>query len=97
LHKLVHGQQEIILILRLHLKVYILHLQNNKILIRVGADPDQEIFCRVAADDEPVFKYIAEYLGIEKPAIKFHNQKTGQMLHLHIDNFAARPERDNSI
>jgi hypothetical protein len=66
-------------------------------LIRAGADPNQEIFLRAAADDEPVFKYIAEYLGIENPAIKFHNQKTGQMLHLHIDNFAARPERDNSF
>jgi len=66
-------------------------------LINAGADPNQEVFCRVAADDEPLFKYIAEYLGIENPAIKFHNQKTGQMLHLHIDNFAARPERDNSF
>jgi hypothetical protein len=66
-------------------------------LIRAGANPDQEVFSRAAADDEPVFKYIAEYLGIEKPAIKFHNQTTGQMLHLHIDNFAARPERDNSF
>ena len=66
-------------------------------LIRAGADPKQEIFNRAAADDIPLFKEIANTLGVEDPMIKFHNQTTGQMLHLHIDNFAARPERENSF
>lgn len=66
-------------------------------LIVAGADPKQEVFCRVEAVDEPIFQKISDWLGIEKPGIKFHNQTTGQMLHLHIDNFAARPERENSF
>lgn len=66
-------------------------------LIRAGADPKQEVFSRVAADNIPLFHEIADYLGITEPMIKFHNQTTGQMLHFHIDNFAARPERENSF
>lgn len=66
-------------------------------LIRAGADPQQEIFNRTAAEDIPLFRQIAENLGLEDPMIKFHNQTTGQMLHFHIDNFAARPERENSF
>lgn len=66
-------------------------------LIRAGADPKQEIFARTAAEDIPLFKKIADYLGLEDTMIKFHNQTTGQMLHFHIDNFAARPERENSF
>ena len=34
---------------------------------------------------------------MDRSMIKFHNQTTGQMLHTHIDNFAARPERENSF
>lgn len=66
-------------------------------LIRVGADPKQEVFARAAAEDIPLFLKIADYLGLEDPMIKFHNQTTGQMLHFHIDNFAARSERANSF
>jgi hypothetical protein len=66
-------------------------------LIRAGADPDMEIFSRANAADVVMFKAIAEYLGIHDPSIKFHNQRTGQMLVTHIDNFAARDERDNSF
>lgn len=66
-------------------------------LIRAGADPKMQIFSRVAAEDEPQFQAIAAVLGIEDPQIKFHNQKTGQMLVYHIDNFAARAERENSF
>lgn len=66
-------------------------------LIRAGADPKMQIFSRVAAEDEPQFQAIAAVLGIEDPQIKFHNQKTGQMLVYHIDNFAAREERENSF
>lgn len=66
-------------------------------LIRAGADPDMEIFCRTQAEDVEVFNKISEYLGINDPSIKFHNQKTGQMLVEHIDNFAGRHERENSF
>jgi len=66
-------------------------------LIRAGADPGQEVFNRTAAEDVPLFQRINEVLGLEESMIKFHNQTTGQMLHFHIDNFAARPERENSF
>lgn len=66
-------------------------------LIRAGADPKQEVFSRTAAEDVDLFQRISKYLGLEDPMIKFHNQTTGQMLHFHIDNFAARPERENSF
>lgn len=66
-------------------------------LIRAGADPKMQIFSRVAAEDEPLFQAIAAALGVDDPQIKFHNQKTGQMLVYHIDNFAARAERENSF
>jgi hypothetical protein len=66
-------------------------------LIRAGADPKQEVFNRTAAEDIDVFRRISDWLGMEESMIKFHNQTTGQMLHLHMDNFAARPERENSF
>jgi len=66
-------------------------------LIRVGADPHAEVFHRTAADDIELFQKISECLGMTDSMIKFHNQTTGQMLHTHIDNFAARPERENSF
>lgn len=66
-------------------------------LINAGADPHAEVFARTAAEDITVFRQISDYLGLEDPMIKFHNQTTGQMLHFHIDNFAARPERENSF
>jgi len=66
-------------------------------LINAGADPQQEVFNRTAAEDIPLFQKISNILGVEDPMIKFHDQTTGQMLHLHLDNFAARPERENSF
>lgn len=66
-------------------------------LIHAGADPKQEIFARTMAADVDVFQRISDWLGIEDPMITFHNQTTGQMLHTHIDNFAARKERQNSF
>lgn len=66
-------------------------------LINAGADPHAEVFARAAAEDIPLFRKISDYLGLLDPMIKFHNQTTGQMLHFHIDNFAARHERENSF
>ena len=69
----------------------------EKDLIRVGADPNQEVFHRTAAEDIEIFQKVSDWLGMDESMIKFHNQTTGQMLHTHIDNFAARPERENSF
>ena len=66
-------------------------------LIRAGADPHAEVFNRTAAEDIEIFQKISDCLGMDDSMIKFHNQTTGQMLHTHIDNFAARPERENSF
>jgi hypothetical protein len=66
-------------------------------LLRAGADPHMVVFQRAKADDFEVFRNIANYFGMTEAAIKFHNQKTGQMLNWHIDNFAGRPERGNSF
>ena len=66
-------------------------------LIRAGADPSAAVFNRTAAEDVELFQKISECLGMSDSMIKFHNQTTGQMLHTHIDNFAARPERENSF
>lgn len=66
-------------------------------LMRAGADPHAEVFNRTAAEDIDIFQKISDTLGMQDSMIKFHNQTTGQMLHTHIDNFAARPERENSF
>jgi len=65
-------------------------------LIRAGADPHATVFERASADDVELFQKINTWLGLEESTIKFHNQTTGQMLHTHMDNFAGRPERENS-
>ena len=66
-------------------------------LLRAGADPKMEIFQRAKAEDFEVFRNIADYFGMREATIKFHNQRTGQMLNWHIDNFAGRKERGNSF
>jgi hypothetical protein len=66
-------------------------------LLRAGADPKMELFDRAQAEDIPVFQKIVEHLGLEDCSVKFHNQRTGQMIVEHIDNFAGRYERGNSF
>lgn len=67
-------------------------------LISVGADPASPVFARTEAQDEPVFNEIAaNIMGLTDYRIKIHRQTTGQMLHLHIDNFAGDEERENSF
>lgn len=66
-------------------------------LLKAGADPKMELFDRAVADDIEVFQKIRDYLGLEECALKFHNQRTGQMIVAHIDNFAGRRERGNSF
>lgn len=61
-------------------------------LIRAGADPDQMIFDRLLATGVPEFRKINEYLGMKQSAVKFHNQRTGQMIHTHLDNLNMSPE-----
>lgn len=58
-------------------------------LLNAGADPNMEVFARMEAHDVELFQKIAAWLGIDSAFIKFHNQKTGQMLVEHIDNFAG--------
>ena len=36
--------------------------------------------------DIPIFNQMAHYLGLLDPVIRFHNQTTGQMLYLHVDD-----------
>ena len=66
-------------------------------LINAGANPNMEVFQRASAEDFEVFRNIAEYFALEEATIKFHNQRTGQLLNLHIDNFAGRKERGNTF
>ena len=66
-------------------------------LINAGADPKAPIFDRSTGEDVALFKQISDYIGMEENTLKFHNQRTGQMLHTHIDNFAGREERQNSF
>jgi hypothetical protein len=54
-------------------------------LIEHGANPDSEIFSFTNAHDIELFQKISEYLGIKQSIMRFHNQTTGQMLHLHLD------------
>lgn len=69
----------------------------EKDLIRAGADPKMQIYERAKADEVEIFQKVSNWLGIDRSMIKFHNQRTGQILVEHIDNFAAREERDNSF
>jgi hypothetical protein len=61
-------------------------------LIRAGANPDQMIFDRLLATNVTEFRKINEYLGMENSALKFHNQRTGQMIHTHLDNLNMSTE-----
>lgn len=56
-------------------------------LVRAGADPNGEIYDRAPADHVPLFCAISDYLGMEKPIIKYHVQRTGQYVVTHIDDF----------
>jgi len=66
-------------------------------LIKHGADPKMKIFERTLADDFPIFKAINDYLGLDGSGIKFHNQRMGQMVPWHIDNFAGHFTRENTF
>ena len=77
-------------------RIYSADAEEND-LIRAGADPKSVVFERAEAQDIELFQKINTFLGLEESTIKFHNQTTGQMLHTHMDNFAGRPERENSF
>ena len=65
-------------------------------LMNVGEDPNREMFDRALVDDIPEFQRLAEFLGFELDtvAIKFHNQRPGQILHTHIDHFGNERGRE---
>lgn len=56
-----------------------------------GADPENPMFDRLPVYNNPSYRKIVEWLGLsfEGLGLKFHNQKTGNVLHTHIDNFVA--------
>ena len=58
-------------------------------LASVGEDPNRQMFDRALVDDVPEFRKLAEFLGfdLDTVAIKFHNQRPGQVLHTHVDRF----------
>lgn len=66
-------------------------------LIRAGADPKMEIYDRKHITHIGVFNLIRDHLGLAKADVNFHNQRTGQMLVTHIDNFPGNPIRENSF
>ena len=63
--------------------------QAKERLAKVGEDPNRQMFDRALVDDVPEFRKLAEFLGfdLDTVAIKFHNQKPGQILHTHVDRF----------
>jgi hypothetical protein len=48
-------------------------------------------------DNIPIFKQMADYLGLVDPRINFHNQTNGQMMYLHVDNIKTPPDREPSV
>lgn len=66
-------------------------------LIRAGADPKMEIYDRKNVNTIGAFNLIRDLLGLAKADVNFHNQRTGQMLVTHIDNFPGNPIRENSF
>ena len=67
-------------------------------IVRAGGDPEGKIYGRSNMFSDPKAQKLAEDLfGIYDYELKLHTQVTGQLLHLHMDNFAARLDRKNSF
>lgn len=65
-------------------------------LVNVNVDPTVVLFSKTRIDDMPVLKNIVDYLKLEKCETRFHNQKTGQIIHWHLDNFTLLSELDET-
>ena len=67
-------------------------------IVRSGGDPEGKIYGRANMFSDPKAQKLAEGLfGIQDYELKLHTQITGQLLHIHMDNFAARLDRKNSM
>lgn len=65
---------------------------------RAGGDPESPIYGRANMFTDPKALKLSEgLLGIYDSELKLHTQVCGQLLHLHMDNFAARLDRKNSF
>ena len=66
-------------------------------IVRAGGNPEGKIYGRANCFTDPASLAIADYLGIHDCELKFHSQVCGQLLHMHMDNFAARLDRQNTF
>ena len=67
-------------------------------IVRSGGDPEGKIYGRANMFTDPKAIALAEGLfGIYDYELKLHSQVCGQVLHMHMDNFAARLDRQNSL
>lgn len=66
-------------------------------LIKAGADPKMQIFDRNPSYEVPLFRIIGDILGLQHVECNFHNQRTGQMLVEHLDNFPGSHSRKNDF
>lgn len=67
-------------------------------IVRSGGDPEGKIYGRANMFTDPKAIALAEGLfGIYDYELKLHSQVCGQLLHMHMDNFAARIDRKNSL
>ena len=67
-------------------------------IVRSGGDPEGKIYGRANMFTDPKAIALAEGLfGIYDYELKLHSQVCGQLLHMHMDNFAARLDRQNSL
>ncbi len=67
-------------------------------IVRSGGDPEGKIYGRANMFTDPKAIALAEgLLGLYDYELKLHSQVCGQLLHMHMDNFAARIDRKNSL
>jgi hypothetical protein len=67
-------------------------------ITRAGGDPESPIYGRANMFTDPKALKVSEgLLGLYDSELKLHTQICGQLLHLHMDNFAARLDRKNSF
>ena len=67
-------------------------------IVRSGGDPEGKIYGRANMFTDPKAIALAEGLfGLYDYELKLHSQVCGQVLHMHMDNFAARLDRQNSL
>jgi len=68
-------------------------------LFKAGANPKMELFDRAVVDDLDIFCDMGRALDVDSESmdVKFHRQRTGQMMNLHISKMIGRRERGNSF